>query len=58
MTDPAALPAQLVAEAQPAVADIAGMAQADNALKRPADDLADGPDAKRAHVEQQVGING
>lgn len=61
MTDPAALPEQLavVAEAQPAaVADVAGMAQADNALKRPADDLEDGPDAKRAHVEQQPDING
>lgn len=58
MTDPAAAPAQLVAEAQSAAADVAGMAHADNALKRPADDPADGPDAKRAHMEQQPGING
>ena len=63
MADPAGMPDQVVVpEAQPApaaaLAPVLEGAPVENALKRPADEDAEGPDAKRVHTEPEPAFTG
>lgn len=61
MPDQAEVP-EVVPEAQPApaaaLAPVPDVAPVENALKRPAEEDADGPDAKRVHTEPEPAITG